>query len=189
MKDTIDKMSLTSKVAKYTGVYKEVPLLTVKLLFSNYQMSTDRDYIETLLHTNNAKMSRKRKAECTECGQNILDKCAMCDQFIETETLDEADMCKSCGQELPEDSDDEFETQKDGTLRKICECCQRPFKTCPECKQDYDSDQDVTDDEESDDESRETASDEDGETEYDERTETEKPSESGETETCSESGE
>ena len=110
-------------------------------------MSTDRDYIDTLLQINNAKMSRKRKAECTECGQDILDKCALCDQFIETETLDEADMCKSCGQELLEDSEDEFETQKDGTLRKICGCCQRPCKTCPECKQDYDSDQDVTDEE------------------------------------------
>ncbi len=134
-------------------------------------------------------MSRKRKSECTECGQAILDKCAMCDQFIETETLDEADMCKSCRQELPEDSDEEFETQKDGTLRKICECCQRPFKTCPECKQDYDSDQDVTDDEESDDDSRETESGDEGETENDERRDTEKTIESGEDETASESGE
>jgi len=153
-------------------------------------MTTDRDYIETLLQRNNAKMSRKRKAECTECGQDILDKCTMCNQFIETETIDEADMCKSCGQELLEDSDDEFETQKDGTLRKICGCCQRPCKTCPECKQDYDSDQDVTDDEEeSDDESKENESGEEDETEYDERSEKDKPSESGESETCSESGE
>jgi len=152
-------------------------------------MTSTKDYIETLLKSNNAKMSRKRKAECTECGQDLLDKCTLCDQFIETESLDEEDMCKSCGQELLEDSDDEFETQKDGTLRKICGCCQRPYKTCPECKQDYDSDQDVTDEEaESDDESRSTASDEEGETENDERKETEQASETGETETGSESG-
>ncbi len=62
-------------------------------------------------------------------------------------------LCRSCGQEQPDedgesDSEEEFEEQKDGTLRKICGCCRRKCKTCPECEQEYDSDQDASDEEE-----------------------------------------
>ena len=79
-----------------------------------------------------------------------MEKCVSCDQFIKKTKVPEEDLCDTCGQELPdeEEEEEEFEEQKDGTLRKICGCCRRKCTICPECEQDYDSDQDLTDTEE-----------------------------------------
>ena len=91
-----------------------------------------------------------------DSGQYLLDKCANCNQFIDDTKVDEEDLCQTPGQELPDedsesDSEEEFEEQKDGTLRKICGCCRRKCKTCPECDQEYESDPDPSDVEESED--------------------------------------
>ena len=101
----------------------------------------------------NEEKQHGRKRKCTDCGQRLLDKCANCNQFIDDTKVDEEDLCQTCGQELSsEDGESEgeegFEEQKDGTLRKICGCCRRKCKSCPECDQEYDSDQDASEVEE-----------------------------------------
>ena len=126
----------------------------------------------------NQKQPGKKKL-CNDCGQRLLDKCAYCNQFIDNTKVDEEDLCQSCGQELPDedgesDAEEEFKEQKDGTLRKICGCCRRKCKTCPECEQEYDSDEDASDvEEESDDAMSEDAHSQDADTEESGETTTE----------------
>ena len=113
--------------------------------------------------------------ECPDCEQRLLDKCYACNQFIKVNTVDDEDLCDTCGQELPEDEEDEeYEEQKDGTMRKICGCCNRKCKVCPECEQDYDSDQDASEDEDqSEDESEAEQDESSADSRYDEKTESE----------------
>ncbi len=113
--------------------------------------------------------------ECPDCEQRLLDKCYARNQVIKVNTVHDEDLCDTCGQELPEDEEDEeYEEQKDGTMRKICGCCNRKCKVCPECEQDYDSDQDASEDEDqSEDESEAEQDESSADSRYDEKTESE----------------
>ncbi|KAF0154512.1 MAG: hypothetical protein FD188_3253 [Ignavibacteria bacterium] len=80
---------------------------------------------------------------CTECSQLLLDKCNACGQFLRTSNCEE-DQKETSKQSLSdeEESEDEYEIQKDGTKRAICGCCNRKLSQCPECEKEYDSEQD-----------------------------------------------
>ena len=90
------------------------------------------------------------KDVCPACEQEILDRCAVCRQFI-TEQPDPEDCCDRCGQELPdqEEEDDEpdlkgysFRKRRDHSEQAICKWCARPMPSCPQCQRDFDSDDD-----------------------------------------------
>ena len=109
-------------------------------------------YTNSLLQK--VEQAYNKTKDCSNCGQKLLEKCLTCEQFIKKNNVPEEDKCDSCGQELPDeeaDEEEEFEEQKDGTLRKICGCCRRKCTVCPDCEQDYDSDQDFTEEEDGED--------------------------------------
>ena len=90
------------------------------------------------------------KLFCPECSHKLLDKCNGCGQFLRTSNDEE--LCETCKQPLSdeEESEDEYEIQKDGTKRAICRYCNRKLSQCPECEKEYDSDQDPESESESD---------------------------------------
>ncbi|KAF0148082.1 MAG: hypothetical protein FD143_2962 [Ignavibacteria bacterium] len=82
------------------------------------------------------------KLFCPECSNQLLDKCNACGQFLRTSNDEE--VCETCKQPLSdeEESEDEYEIQKDGTKRAMCRYCNRKLSQCPKCEKEYDSDQD-----------------------------------------------
>jgi hypothetical protein len=89
---------------------------------------------------------------CNSCGQEIPDKCTLCDQFV-LDPPDEDDQCEECGQELPdedEESDEEEDSheeheyvcRKKGCEQPLCTICKRPLQMCPKCEREFDTDED-----------------------------------------------
>ena len=105
-------------------------------------------------------MSEQSKPdECEKCGQETLEKCPTCDQLVYDKPEDH-EVCEACGRELPEESgeeesDYEYEENKNGTMRAVCKCCNRKLDACPKCKEPY-----VTEDEEEDEQDEDGSDDE-----------------------------
>ncbi len=118
----------------------------------------------------NVEMSDK--GFCTNCKQEIVERCPCCLQFVYG-VKDPEEVCEDCGQELPEEEEEVREEKYDKIRRKhgvqqpICNLCRRGMPQCPECKEDFedysdshgypkrDSDDDDDDDEEEDTEDEE----------------------------------